>query len=326
MHQYSPIRVGIVGTGVMGGHHTRVASTMPQSHLIGIFDPDTARATQIASQFGVSAFESLEALCSAVDAVIIASPTFTHAKVAATCLQAGCHVLLEKPIAATVAEGEQLVELSHRLDHILMIGHLERYNPAVTTVLSLMNRHDLFAVEFQRLSPTPGRDRSADIIFDLMIHDIDLALAFGGCAVKSVSAVGHRAKYDFIDHVTALLRFENGVTVTLTASAVSNERRRIGQIFTREAQFSLDLANREVWTHRFGQSTLATPEGQKYQASQVEQIYFPNREPLAIEQEHFYQSISQKTAPQTTADSGLQVLRLAQQIQDKVNEQLLTLA
>lgn len=325
MVQIAPIRVGVVGTGVMGGRHTRVASTLPGSHLIGIYDLDTDRASKVADQYGVRAFSSLDDLCAAVDAVVIASPTFTHAEVASTCLQAGCHVLLEKPIAATVAEGEKLVALSQQSDRVLMIGHLERYNPVVTTMLSLMKREELFAFELQRLSPTPGRDRSADIIFDLMIHDLDLALAFSDSSVVSVTATGHRARYDFIDHVTALLRFENGVSATLTASAVSHERRRVGQVFTHNTQFTLDLNTRGLWAQQFGSSSLATPDGQHYQAGKVEQIYFFDREPLIVEQEQFLKSIIEGKKPPTTAESGLAVLRLAQKIQDMVNEQLAAL-
>ncbi|HEY3377811.1 MAG TPA: Gfo/Idh/MocA family oxidoreductase, partial [Armatimonadota bacterium] len=211
--------MGVVGTGVMGGHHTRVAAMLPGCQLVGIYDANQARATEVADQFGAATFPSLDALCENVDAVIVASPTVTHAEVGAHCLQAGCHVLLEKPIAATVAEGEKLYAISQQSDRLLMIGHLERFNPAVTAVLSLISHDELFALELQRLSPTPGRDRSADIIFDLMIHDLDLLLAFTGSPIIAISAMGHYVRSDFIDHVTALLRSDKGVTATLTASA-----------------------------------------------------------------------------------------------------------
>ena len=272
MDQVAPIRVGVIGTGVMGGHHTRVAAMLPACQLIGIYDPNHARAEEVAVQFGVSTFPSIDALCGAVDAVIIASPTFTHAEIGASCLQAGCHVLLEKPIAGTVADGQALLETSRRSDRVLMIGHLERFNPVVTVALSLVQKNPLFAIELQRLSPNPPRDCSADIIFDLMIHDLDLTLAFCGSSVSTMAAVGHRARCNFIDHVTAILRFQNGMTATLTASAVSQERVRMGRLFSRNAQISLNLASREVWIHRHGKSSIAQADGQYYQASQVEQI------------------------------------------------------
>jgi predicted dehydrogenase len=322
MDKVAPIRVGVIGTGVMGGHHTRVAAALPGCQLIGIYDANTACAELVARQFGVMTFASLPALCDAVDAVIVASPTVTHADIGAQCLRAGCHVLLEKPIAATIAEAEALVAISAKTDRILMVGHLERFNPAVTTALSILARNELFAIDLQRLSTAPGRDRSADIIFDLMIHDIDLAMAFSGSTVISVHAMGHHVRCDFIDHVTALLRFANGTTATLTASAVSQERVRKGRLFTKNAQLTVDFASREVWVHRHGKSSIAMSDGQYYQASQVEQIIVPPREPLMIEQEHFLQAIRSGVQPLTHAEVGLQALRLAQAIQDDVNAQL----
>ncbi len=323
MLQGSPVRVGIIGTGVMGGHHTRVASTLPGCDLLGIFDADHARAEAVSNQYGITAYDSLPDLCTHVDAVIVASPTNTHADVAMTCLQAGCHVLVEKPIAASLADAEALVACGKQSDRVLMIGHIERYNPAVSAVMKLLNPQELFTCELQRLSTTLGRDRSVDIIFDLMIHDLDLVLAFTGSKVTDISAMGHRLKGELIDHVTALLRFENGVTATLTASAVSQERVRRASLFTPNAQYTIDLAaSREVLVHRFGKSTLAQENGQYFVTSQIEQILVPNREPLAAEQDQFLQAIRTGTPPLTDAESGYQALCLAYAIQAAVNEQL----
>ncbi len=150
MDQVAPIRVGVIGTGVMGGHHTRVAAMLPVCQLIGIYDPNEARAAEVAGQFGARIFPSIAALCDDVDAVILASPTVTHAEFAADCLRAGCHVLVEKPIAATMTDGQALLEVSRQTDRVLMIGHLERFNPVVTVALSLARQSTLFALEFQR--------------------------------------------------------------------------------------------------------------------------------------------------------------------------------
>ncbi|MHB9026390.1 MAG: Gfo/Idh/MocA family protein [Armatimonadota bacterium] len=316
------LRVGIIGTGVMGGHHTRVAAMLQGLELVGIYDADRVRAGVVAQQYGIEAFPSQQALCDAVEAVIIATPTVTHAEVATACLQAGCHVLLEKPIAASLAEAEALAALSAATDRVLLIGHVERYNPAVTALLPLLNQQELFACELQRLSTSMGRDRSADIIFDLMIHDLDLALAFTGSPVDSVNAMGHRIRSGLIDHVAALLHFENGVTATLTASGVSQERVRQARLYTQNAQFTVNFASREVWIHRHGQSSIAQENGQYYVTSQVEQILVANREPLVIEQEHFLQAIRDGIPPLTGASAGLQALRLAYEIQRCVNEQL----
>ena len=322
MGHNDPIRMGIIGTGVMGGNHTRVASTLHGCRLVGIYDPASEHAEKVAKNYNITAFPSLDVLCASVDAVVVASPTDTHAEVATQCLQFGCHVLIEKPIAAVVADGEALVALSKQSDRVLMIGHLERYNPAVSVVRSLIRQDELFSFELHRLSPTPPRDRSADIIFDLMIHDIDLAFAFSGAPLSSMTAMGLCVRCGFIDHVTALLRFTNGITAVLTASAVSQQRVRQGRFFTASAQFTIDLASREVSIHRHGLASIPREDGHYYQASHSEQILVPNRDPLTVELEHFLQVIRSGDSPVTTPEDGLAALRLAQQIQDAVNVQL----
>ncbi|OPZ81929.1 MAG: hypothetical protein BWY76_02873 [bacterium ADurb.Bin429] len=235
-------------------------------------------------------------------------------------------MLLEKPIAAELAEAEALVTASTGTDRVLMIGHVERFNPAVIALLSLLKSEEIISCELQRLSTAPGRDRSADIIFDLMIHDLDLSLAFTRSVPVAITAMGHCVRTELIDHVTALLRFDSGVTTTLTASSISHERIRRARIFTQSALFSVDFASREVWIHRHGQSSLALEDGQYYLSSQVEQILVPPKEPLAVEQEHFFQAIRTGTPPITSAEVGLAALRMATAIQQSVREHLLASA
>ena len=322
MRNRTPIRVGVVGTGVMGGHHARVAATLVGCQLTGVYDVNFARAEEVAAQYGAQAFRELPALCDQAEAIIVASPTVTHAEVATVCLQHGCHVLLEKPIAATVAEAEALIPVAQQCERTLMIGHIERYNPAFVTLKSLVDPAEVFDCELQRLSPVPGRDRTADIICDLMIHDLDLALALTQSTPHTLSATGHRVRCEFIDHVSAMISFANGATVRLTASAVSQERVRRGRLFTPQAQYTVDFARREVWIHRQGQSSLTRSDGQYQIMQQVEQILVPNKEPLAAEQEHFLHAIATQTCPDTAAEAGLAALRLAVAIQLAVQEQL----
>lgn len=314
MVEFAPLRIGVVGTGVMGGHHTRTAAALTAAQLIGIYDPDIARAGSIAAQYSITACNSLEALCGQVDAVVVASPTFTHAEVATKCLQAGCHVLIEKPIAATVSEGEELLAIANKIDRVLMIGHLERFNPAVIVARELLANNELFSFELHRLSPTPPRDQSADIIFDLMIHDIDLAFAFSKAPIAAMTANGLRCRYDFIDHVSAMLQFTNGITALLTASAVSQQRVRQARLFAADAQINLDLNARTVTVHRYNSEGNALP---------TDDISVPAGDPLSAEQTHFLQVIQTGCSLITTPEDGLAALRLAQQIQDTVNENLL---
>lgn len=324
MQEISGTRVGVVGTGVMGGHHTRVASMLPGCTLVGIYDTDVAHAEHVAHQYGITAFRSCEDLCAAVEAVIIATPTFTHAHVAECCLRAGCHVLVEKPIASTADEAEKLVELHRTTDRVLMVGHVERFNPAVNTLLTALESEEIIAAEAVRLSPTPGRDQSADVIFDLMIHDIDLALACTRSLPVKVEAMGHRVRGPLIDHASALVRFANGATFALLSSMVSQERTRKVRVLTRTAQFTVDCASREVWVQRMGTSTVQGPEARPYPAALVEQLTVPARDPLAQEQDHFLQAIRHGSEPVTSAEMGLQAVRLAEMIQECIGEPIVT--
>lgn len=314
--------MGIIGTGVMGGHHARVAASLPGSTLVGIYDPDIERARRVAADYQTSAFPTLEHLCAEVEAVVVASPTVTHGEIASKCLGAGLHVLLEKPIAATVRDAEDLVALSERVGKFLMIGHVERFNPAVITARSMLNSSRIFDCSLQRLSTVSGRDRSVDIVLDLMIHDIDLALAFTGSTVTSVVATGHKIRGELIDHVTALLRFDNGATATLAASAVSQARVRVGHFHTPTELFTVNFASRELTIRRGGRSTLAQENVRYVTESQVEQVLVPNQEPLALEQTHFLESIRNGTQPEPNGKNGLTALRVACDIQTMVMAQL----
>lgn len=312
MQENSGTRVGVIGTGVMGGHHTRVAAMLPGCTLTGIYDSDPARTERVAQQYHVTAFRSCEALCAAVQAVIIATPAATHAGIAAACLQAGCHVLLEKPIAVTALEAEELVALHRTTDRVLMIGHVERFNPAVTTLLSVLAPEEIIAAEVARLSPTPGRDQSADVIFDLMIHDIDLALACTRSLPVSIAAMGRRVNGPLIDHAVALVRFAGGATFTLTASMVSHERTRKLRVLTRAGQFTVDCAVREVWVQRLD-------------AGQPEQLTVLAHDPLAREQQHFLEAIRAGCEPVTSAETALQAVRISESIQTAIGEPLIAM-
>ena len=316
--------MGIVGVGVMGGYHARVATHLDGCRVVGVYDADHARAEKVAELNGVSAYAQLPALCAAVDAVVIATPTKTHAETAAACLRAGCHVLLEKPLALSLPEAEKLEAVSRQSDRLLMVGHVERYNPAFAVLQTLLNPAELFACELRRMSTAPGRDQSADVIYDLMIHDCDLVLACTQSPVVGVSAMGQRVRGGLIDHVTALVQFANGAVATLTASAVSQERSRMARLFTRTAQFTVDFAAREVFIHRHGRSSYFDDEGQYYLASQMEQILVPQQESLVREHEHFLHCIRTGAVPATNATAALAAVRLADAIQAQVQAQLAT--
>lgn len=312
------VRVGVAGTGVMGGRHARVAAMLAGSHLCGIYDPDPNRAAEVAKSCNTRVARSIDELCEWVDAVVVASPTITHGVIGKRCLAAGCHVLLEKPIAASREEAEELVSVAEREKVYLMAGHVERFNPAVMTALTMINGDQVFDCAFQRLSPVTGRDRSVDIVLDLMIHDIDLALTFTHSHVVDVSAVGQTVRDHLIDHVSALLRFANGATATLTASAVSQARVRAGVLYSRKAQYCLDLAARDVTVVRDGRSVLSADREGYTIGRQVEQILVPAQEPLQNELQAFLDGIRSRQAPQPDGRAGLEALEVALGVQERV--------
>jgi len=316
VQDHSGTRVGIVGTGVMGGHHTRIAAALPGCTLVGIFDTDAARAIHLAEQYRITAFHSLADLCAAVEAVIVATPAATHAEIAVDCLRSGCHVLLEKPLAVTVDEAERLAALHRTTDRVLMVGHIERFNPAVDALLSVLPPEEIIAGEAMRLSTTTGRDRSADVIFDLMIHDIDLALACTRSLPVQVEAMGHRVRGSQIDYAAALIRFASGATFTLTASMVSQERMRTLRVLTAAEQFTVDCGAREVRVLRSDAAVAKAP---------VEQLPVPAHDPLTREQQHFLEAIRAGSEPATGAEVGLQAVRIAGTIQAAIGEPLIVL-
>jgi len=304
----------------MGAYHTRTAAMARDCRLIGIYDAEYACAERVAQQYSTTPYRSIADLCAEVDGVIIASPTKTHVEVAAACLSAGVHVLLEKPMATSPAEAEELLALSRRIARVLMIGHVERFNPAFIAMQSLLAEHELFACDLQRVSVAPGRDQSVDIILDMMIHDLDQVLALAGTHTATHAASGHSIRGQYIDHATALLSFSHGLSAVLTASAVGHEGMRIGRFYARDCQFVLDFANRSLCVHHYGTSHYANGEGEQYQAHQVEQILLPKKEPLALEQEAFLRAIRTGIPPVTDAETALAVLRLAEAIQKSINQ------
>jgi len=309
----------------MGTNHARVAAQISGCRLVGIYDADTARAGTVAGQFDAAAFATLDALCDAVDAVIIATPTATHAEVATACLRAGCHVLLEKPIAASVSEAEALLAVSAATDRIFMIGHVERFNPAIMTLLSLLDRQQVFACEFSRMSATSARDRSADVIFDLMIHDIDLALAITGSPATVLAAQAQRVGGTLNDHVTALLCSDAQISISLQASWVSHEMRRVARVHIPGAQYTVDLARRELWLHRYGPASLADKDGRVKQSAYAEKLFVPYQDPLVAEHDHFLHAIQTGIPPVTDGHAGLAALRLAYAIQEHANSPYLAI-
>ncbi|MCY7390349.1 MAG: Gfo/Idh/MocA family oxidoreductase, partial [Leptolyngbyaceae cyanobacterium CAN_BIN12] len=227
-NQPEPIRVGVVGVGNMGQHHTRVLSMLKDVELVGISDINMERGIDTASKYRVRFFEDYRDLLPHIDAVCVAVPTRLHHSVGLACLQAGVHVLIEKPIAASITEGESLVNAAAESQCILQVGHIERFNPAFQELSKVLKTEELLALEAHRMSPYSDRANDVSVVLDLMIHDIDLLLELAAAPVIKLTAIGSRGSggSSYLDYVTATLNFANGIVATLTASKVTHRKIR----------------------------------------------------------------------------------------------------
>jgi predicted dehydrogenase len=238
----TPLRVGVIGVGSLGIHHVRCLSQSPLAELAGIYEPLPANAER-AEEFGGENHPSYEALLEKVDAMVVATPTPSHRTVAGQALELGKHVFVEKPMAATAAECDQLLELAARQDLVLHVGHVERMNPAVRAALPLINKPRF--IETRRLASFGPRGADVDVVLDLMIHDLDLVLGWVGAEPVKVEAVGVSVLSGKADIASARLDFPDGAVAHLTASRVSQEKMRKLLVFQADAHFSIDCLRKE---------------------------------------------------------------------------------
>ena len=242
-HSTASLTAAVVGTGHLGRHHVRILSRLPGVRFLGAFDTDRDRLEAIAREHGVTPLASLDAAAEA-DAVVVATPTVSHREVAGRLLEADCHVLVEKPIAASVTEANELVALAAARRRVLAVGHVEFHNPAVQAALGLAD--GVRYLEAQRLSPFTARSVDVDVILDLMIHDLQITLAVAGESPTDVRAVGVPVLTDKVDLCHAWIEFGSGLVANLTASRVSAERIRKLRLFARSSYFSIDYAEQSV--------------------------------------------------------------------------------
>lgn len=311
------MKIGIIGTGVMGTNHLRIASKMQGVEVSSIYDVDNSRAMKVAEQFDITASKSLDELCSCSDAVIIVTPAFTHADIALQCMKNNCHVLLEKPIDINVIKAQELADYAKTSNRILMIAHIERFNPAFQLLKQLLVGENIITLDFQRLATSLGRDKSADIILDLMVHDIDLALALTKNPIINVQAAGICGKNDIniIDYARASVIMENGILCSFTASGISQERFRKIRVNTAEKQYDADLNTREITITTMRKSSISDKITSIPVSLQVEKFSASNNDALQAEISEFVNSINTGLNNATGADEGLEALKLANKIQ-----------
>ncbi|WP_408736829.1 Gfo/Idh/MocA family protein [Acetobacter sacchari] len=238
------LRVGVVGCGHFGRFHVLKSHAAPRETLVGVFDPDQERASVVATEGRTRAYDDLDALLQDVDAVIVAAPAEMHFALTAQALRAGKHVLVEKPIAATLLEADELATLAQTTGRVLQVGHLLRYSAEHDAIVQRITRP--LYIEATRIAPFKPRGTDVSVILDLMIHDLDLVLAIVDSPIAQVEALGAAVSSDLEDIANARVRFANGCVATITASRISLKTERKMRLFSEEGYLSVDFGKREL--------------------------------------------------------------------------------
>jgi predicted dehydrogenase len=304
----SLLRVAVIGVGHLGQHHARLLAAMAGVELVAVVDTKPGRAEEIAARHGTQALMDVSAL-PPIDAVSIAVPTESHVAVALPFVERGVATLVEKPLARSVDEADRLIAAAERTGVLLAAGHTERFNPAVAAALPLVSQPRF--VEVHRLGTFPERSLDIDVIFDLMIHDLDLLLATVGSPVVSVEAVGVHVLTPRTDIANARLRFESGCIANLTASRISRDRVRKARFFQHDSYVSIDFASQDVEVYRLVRGNgRPVIEGGK--------LDVPREEPLGRELADFVAAVQARRAPGVPARAGRDALALATRIAEQM--------
>ncbi|HXE76028.1 MAG TPA: Gfo/Idh/MocA family oxidoreductase [Candidatus Xenobia bacterium] len=312
------IKVGVVGVGDFGRHHVRLYRELDGAELVGVCDADTARARTIAQEFSTHTFDSLSALAESAQAVSVAVPTQHHAGVAGELLQRGCDVLVEKPIAASLAEADELVRTAEAGGRILQVGHTERFNPAVVAAAGVVTQPLFF--EVHRLGVFSGRSLDVDVIFDLMIHDLDILLSFVPQRVEQVHAVGIPILSSKVDIASVRLEFANGCVANLTASRVSTEKVRKLRFFQPHTYVSIDFTRQDVLMISLDPAKAtgaASPLGLPAGLS-ICKLETKPEEPLRAELRSFLEAVRTRRPGPADGRDGRRALALAEQVAEAI--------
>jgi len=305
------IRVAVVGAGEFGRNHARVYRELEGAELVGVFDQNPERAATVASEFQTQVLKGLDELCGRADAATVAVPTVAHAELGCRLMEMGLDVLVEKPMAVNLAEADALLHAAKKNGRILQVGHVERFNPAVIAVEPILNRPLFF--EVHRLGVFTPRSLDVDVIYDLMIHDLDILLALVNEPVTEVKAVGIPVLTDKVDIAHARLEFAGGAVANVTASRVSTERVRKMRFFQQHEYISLDYARRDAL--RIG---VKKPGPQPEFG--FEKLNAPAIEPLHAELDAFVNAVHSRKEPRTNGHAGRAALELAVRVMASIQE------
>jgi len=314
----------VIGAGALGYHHVRILRDLEGAQFVGFHDVRPERADQVSTELGVRSFGDAASLVEACDALTIVVPTPSHFQVARIALERGRHLLIEKPLTATLAEADELLSIAERTGALVQTGHVERFNRAIRGAQAFVDRPRF--IESDRLAPFSPRGADVAVVLDLMIHDIDLILTLVGEHVDQVQAVGIPILTPFVDIANARLVFSSGAVANITASRVSRERMRKLRIFQPSGYLSLDLASGDGEFYRlrkeldFGELARSPLALEAF----VERIAIsaPEGEPLRLEFESFLAAVQGRAAVTVTGRAGRDALDLALRIQSEIERAL----
>ncbi|RQH00355.1 Gfo/Idh/MocA family protein [Natrarchaeobius oligotrophus] len=312
-----PVRAGVIGVGAMGENHARVYSELRDVDLVGVADRQTELAERVADEYGTTRL-SMDELLERCDAVTVAVPTHAHYEVVTSCLAAGVHVLVEKPIAETIEEGRTMAKRADDAGLVLQVGHIERFNPAVRTVHELIDDLDVISLEAERLGPPTDRSALGNVVFDLMVHDVDIVGSVLEEEPAPITAMGA----DDGRYATATMGYGD-VVATLTASRVTQKKVRKLTVTARECLLEVDYLEQSVLIHRDSYPEYLVDDGQRRyrHESVVERPRVDNGEPLRHELESFVEAVRTGSTPEVTAEDGIDALETVQRIDAIVSDE-----
>lgn len=320
------IKVAVIGAGMMGKNYLKTYKMLPGVELVGVYDIFPESCKVAAETFGIKAFSSLEEVAANVEAVSVVTTSVTHAEVGEFFLNKGIHCLIEKPLATTEAECQRLIKAAKKNNVVLLVGHIEQFNPAVEQMHKLLNdTSKICSLTAQRMSAASGRITDVDVSMDLMIHDMEVIQSLVQSPVTKVHAASVKtpSSPQGKDYITAVIEFENGVTANLTASRITQARVRTLSVTTDTNYIDMDFINQSINVHTQGRMPYVNqdeiPEWMHYGLKgSVEQLFIPTNQPLQAELCHFMNCVKGKETPRITGEKALSALRTIWTIQDQL--------
>lgn len=315
------VNISLIGVGRMGQFHLNVISQINHINLSGIYDANENHLNEISQKYNIRKFNSIDEAIDNADAVIIASPTIHHFEIAKKAVEKGKHVLVEKPMTETYAQALELEEIVKQKNVILQVGHVERFNGAVQELHHIIEKP--YLIEARRLAPFTPRITDVGVVFDIMIHDLDIVTSLVKKPIVRFSASGKRIRTKNEDIASALLEFEDSTIATISASRVTQEKIRTLAISTEEAYFILDYATQDITIHRqaASQSNIKTSVGINYkQESIIERVFIHRDNPLKLEDEHFANCILGKDKRFVSIEDDVNTIKLTESILKEIKK------